>query len=47
MQNAFGEFLTAQRARVSPQDVGLPTAGSRRVKVHGVEASAVTGADPV
>jgi PAS domain-containing protein len=32
IQNAFGEFLTAQRARVSPQDVGLPTAGSRRVK---------------
>ncbi|MFE7509332.1 helix-turn-helix domain-containing protein [Promicromonospora sp. NPDC057488] len=31
-ENAFGEFLTAQRARVSPRDVGLPTAGSRRVK---------------
>lgn len=30
-QNAFGEFLTAQRARVTPQDVGLPTAGARRV----------------
>ena len=31
-ENAFGEFLTAQRARVSPRDVGLPTAGARRVK---------------
>ncbi|MFI8527187.1 helix-turn-helix transcriptional regulator [Promicromonospora sukumoe] len=31
-ENAFGQFLTAQRARVTPHDVGLPDAGSRRVK---------------
>lgn len=29
--NRLGEFLRAQRGRLSPQDAGLPTAGSRRV----------------
>ncbi|MFF3751477.1 helix-turn-helix transcriptional regulator [Streptomyces sp. NPDC002018] len=31
-ENPLGEFLRAQRARVSPRDVGLPDIGSRRVK---------------
>lgn len=29
--NSLGEFLRAQRARVSPEQVGLPVASSRRV----------------
>jgi transcriptional regulator with XRE-family HTH domain len=29
--NQFGDFLRAQRSRVSPHDVGLPSAAARRV----------------
>src|ERR1700710_942554 len=31
MTNDIGEFLTSRRARITPEQVGLPTYGKRRV----------------